>query len=822
MLRRRSLRVTIQVVALVTSVGVLKPTTTFAQSQNLNLSWNPSADADVDGYRLYVGTTPSAQDGGVYTIPASQIGYAFAATPGVLYYFAVSAVNAAGVEGPRSETVSGAIPLLSPLGNRTSTLGLPIVGVQLFAYDPDGGTVRFTHTGLPPGLLLDSVAGTITGIPLSIGTFPVTVFASDGLLSTSRSFEWTVRSPGSGDTTAPRLLIASPTQGQSVPSSVTVSGTATDAGLGDSGIVRVTVNGQLANGGTASGSGTANWSRTVTLSGTSSTILVEAVDGAGNYAAELITVNRAPPQITVTSLTSNLASPQAPGTSVRFAASAAGGTAPYQFKWWVLSGGVWYVAQNWSTSTTLNWQPTASGTYMIAVWGRNAGVTADASQAMAQVPFVISNTATPSAGSAPLSIASFTSDLSSPSLVAREVTFAATATGGSGVYEFKWWLQSGGVWRVIREWNSSPTLRWYPTTADSYVMAVWARNAGATADAADALAQMPFVVSTTLTSTASSGSTSTTTSGNSTLPSITSFTSDLPSPRIVGTEITFAATAAGGTGAYEFKWWIQFGGTWSILREWNSTRTLLWQPTTASSYVIAVWARNAGVTTDASQGMAQMSYVISPRTTTSTALSITSFSSNPASPQVSGTAITFWTGATGGTAPYQFKWWVLSGGVWTVAQDWNTSTSMTWRPASTGTYVVAVWARNAGVTADASQAMTQVSYVISAAATSALPSGSSAPVSITSFTSDLSSPRLPWTEIRFAATAAGGTGVYEFKWWILSGGVWRVMRDWNSSSTVSWFPTTAGSYVIAVWARRGGSTIDASEALAQAPFVITP
>jgi len=398
--------------------------------------------------------------------------------------------------------------------------------------------------------------------------------------------------------------------------------------------------------------------------------------------------------------------------------------------------------------------------------------------------------------------------------VAREVSFAATATGGRGVYEFKWWLQSGGVWRVMRDWNSSSTLAWFPTTVGSYVMAVWARNAGATADAAEALAQLPWVVST---SVAAPTSTQTTA-----LPSITSLTSDVSSPSVVGTQITFATTASGGAGSYEFKWWIQSGGTWSILRDWHSSRTLMWLPTTAGSYVIAVWARNAGVTTDAGQAVTQMSYVVSPRTTTSsTPLSITGLSSNLASPQTSGTAITFSTGATGGNAPYQFKWWVLSGGVWTVAQDWSASTSLTWRPSSAGTYAVAVWGRNAGVTADASQAMTQMSYVISAP-TSAPSSGSSAPLSIASFTADLSSPRPRWTEVTFSAVATGGTGVYEFKWWIQSDGVWRVVRDWNSSPTFGWFPETSGSYVIAVWARRGGSRTDAREALAQLSYVITP
>ena len=47
-----------------------------------------------------------------------------------------------------------------------------------------------------------------------------------------------------------------------------------------------------------------------------------------------------------------------------------------------------------------------------------------------------------------------------------------------------------------------------------------------------------------------------------------------------------------------------------------------------------------------------------------------------------------------------------------VAQDWDGINSFTWRPTASGTYVVAVWVRNAGVTADASQALAQVNYTI--------------------------------------------------------------------------------------------------------------
>ena len=62
--------------------------------------------------------------------------------------------------------------------------------------------------------------------------------------------------------------------------------------------------------------------------------------------------------------------PAVTGPVIRFTASA-GGAPRRIIQVVVQSGGVWTVAQEWSNSTTLTWQPTA-GTHMVAVWGRNA------------------------------------------------------------------------------------------------------------------------------------------------------------------------------------------------------------------------------------------------------------------------------------------------------------------------------------------------------------------------------------------------------------------------------------------------------------------
>ena len=69
--------------------------------------------------------------------------------------------------------------------------------------------------------------------------------------------------------------------------------------------------------------------------------------------------------------------------------------------------------------------------------------------------------------------------------------------------------------------------------------------------------------------------------------------------------------------------------------------------------------------------------------------------------QMSGTIVTFTAIATGGTMPYQFKWWLWDGANWTVLQDWSTGNTFTWTPSTPNpNYAVGVWVRSTGNTAD--------------------------------------------------------------------------------------------------------------------------
>jgi hypothetical protein len=169
---------------------VLTPSALFADT--LTIAWDPVYDASLDGYRVYVGTS-SRNYSSFYDISPTTTFTLMQVSPGVKYYFAVAS-RGNGMYGSMSSEVSGysnQYPTIQNPGDRTSAKGKALT-LQLAGSDPDGTPVLYSASGLPPGVLLTMSTGFIAGIPTTVGTYLVTVKVSDGVLSKSVSFTWTV------------------------------------------------------------------------------------------------------------------------------------------------------------------------------------------------------------------------------------------------------------------------------------------------------------------------------------------------------------------------------------------------------------------------------------------------------------------------------------------------------------------------------------------------------------------------------------------------------------------------------------------------------
>jgi YVTN family beta-propeller protein len=95
-------------------------------------------------------------------------------------------------------------PVLTSPGNQSTPVG-NAVALQLSASDPNGDTLSYSASGLPPGLALASTTGRITGTPTTAGSYSVNLAVSDGVNSASVALTWAVTGTG-----VP-LVLAAPT-----------------------------------------------------------------------------------------------------------------------------------------------------------------------------------------------------------------------------------------------------------------------------------------------------------------------------------------------------------------------------------------------------------------------------------------------------------------------------------------------------------------------------------------------------------------------------------------------------------------------------------
>jgi hypothetical protein len=235
---------------------------------------------------------------------------------------------------------------------------------------------------------------------------------------------------------------------------------------------------------------------------------------------------------------------------------------------------------------------------------------------------------------------------------------------------------------MVQDYGSANTFTWTPGAGDTgtYAMQVWVRQTGSSASyeawrGTDSFAINPPPAA-----------------------RLTSFTQTPPFATTTGVPITWAATATGGTGPVQYKFWLQSSGAWSVLQDYSSLSSVTWTPLTTGVYAVQVWVRSSGSAASYEDWRGTGSFTISG----SSIAFVSDLSPNVSLPATVTRPLTWTATAGGGTPPLQYQFWRFKQSVgWSMVQDYSANNTYTWTPGlgDDGTYAVQVWVRSSGSTA---------------------------------------------------------------------------------------------------------------------------
>ena len=358
-----------------------------------------------------------------------------------------------------------------------------------------------------------------------------------------------------------------------------------------------------------------------------------------------------------------------------------------------------------------------------------------------------------------------------PSALGTAVTFSASGSGSSE-YQYRFLRNNGGGWAEVQAFGPSSTYAYTAPAAGTYSVSVDVR----TSSIVDADVRGPSVSHTAIDLTApATGVTVTPTPAG---------------PATTGTPVVFKALGTGGTGTYQYRFYLDFGDGAGIVQDWSTTDTwTLPASMIPGNYYVYVWVRTSSLSAlDFSS--AAIGYVINPAPASpATGLTVTP---SPVDSATTGTPVAFKALGIGGTPTYQYRFYLNSGAGAVMVQDW--STTDTWNlPASTvpGRYSVYVWVRTSSLSSiDFSSPA--IPYLINPAP--ALPATG---LIVTA------SPTSPGpAPVTFQAAGQGGTPPYQYRFYLDFGAGTGMVQDWSATDTWT-LPVSAipGAYNVYVWVR---------------------
>ena len=374
-------------------------------------------------------------------------------------------------------------------------------------------------------------------------------------------------------------------------------------------------------------------------------------------------------------VSSALPSPQSPGSVLRFSATAQGCSAP-NFEYYVrYPNGTWYRKQTFSSSPVFDWNTAglAVGTYTVRAWV-STGTTY---QAYADESFTLGDM--PSCATATLDPVSATDQ------VTASFAFTAASTGCPTVQYEYWVVAPDGNVALKRPFSFDETFGWSTggLRPGLYTVRVWANQYGHPTASGEAIAESLVTLEGCADATLAPSS----------------------GPVLTGRVVSFSASAS-SCSAPQYAFRVRYpNGTWYVKRAFSATPTWSWSTAglAPGSYVVQVWANQAGADMTAGDAIAESTFTLGPACTAA-----------KISAAAVGTTFVF-TGAASTCPAPQYQFWIRdTTGAWSTVQAWSAGKTWTWDTTglAKGTYRVVVWVNQPGGSMTAPQTYAYADYTL--------------------------------------------------------------------------------------------------------------
>ncbi|XQY91533.1 SpoIID/LytB domain-containing protein [Metabacillus sp. HB246100] len=457
--------------------------------------------------------------------------------------------------------------------------------------------------------------------------------------------------------------------------------------------------------------------------------------------------------VNLTSIDIDKQSPQKLGETIRVNANANGG---YNliFAYHLYDGKEWKEIQPYSNNQSLIWTPIKPGNYRFSVHVKDVS----SNQLYDDYGVLDYTVSTDSIIFPQIQV-----DKLSPQNTGQTINLTSVATGGYDL-QYAYHLYDGKEWKTLRPYSSDKSFTWTPEKAGKYKFSVHVKSS-TSGKVYETYKTLDYEI-------------------KQIEPVKTqSLTVDKPSPQVVGSSINLSASATGGSKRL-YKFHVYDGREWTVLRDYQVSNSIQWQPTRAGEYKLVVHVK------DQSSSKEYDSYKAMTYTMKEIPVDIQSVEVNYTSPQAADTTINLTAKATGGVTK-EYKYNVFDGKQWKVLRDYSTDPTVQWTPKTSGKYKFSVHVKDSNSSYAYDDYYVFYYDVVNKVSISKLsyPSGTQAvnkPIEIS------------------AATTGGTKSLYRF--WVEENGEWKIIQDYSPTSKVTWTPKEAKTYKFSVHVKDHYST----------------